>query len=155
MSEEEKTVRSSEAPEAAVPSAPEAHPASGNSPAAVGNDVRTLQDVRRDIKKESEQLDQARKEYGEALSIYKAAFFASKKEPTSEALSKELTAATNFVNFFKGPVDISAQRLERLEAERAQLQAAAKASSSEQKSKFLFRAAQYCISLQYCSLRCV
>ncbi len=152
MSEEEKTVRSSEVPEAAVPSAPpEAHPASGNSPAAVVS-VRTLQDVQRDIQKESEQLDQARKEFRAALSAYDDAWTASRREPTNTSLSEDLAKAKESKDDYKRLLDSSEKLLEDFKAERAELQAAAKASSSEQKSTFLFRAAQYCISLQYCNL---
>ncbi len=66
MSEDDKTVRSSETLEA-VPSAPKAHQASGSSPAVTKRYVRTLQDVQREINKINAQIDEARKEYQGAL----------------------------------------------------------------------------------------
>ncbi len=140
MSQEAKTVCSSETPEADT-SASESRPASGSSSAVTT--VRTLQDVEREIQKQKAQLEEANKKYQQALSFYTAAFLALKKEPNNETLSKELADAAQFVGFAKGPADISAQRLASLEAERAQLQAAAERAqlqaaadrASEQKSK--------------------
>ncbi len=136
MSEAVKTGSSSNTLEA-VPSTPAAHQASGNSPAAVGN-VRTLQDVQRDIQKEREQLDQARKEFRAALSAYDAAEAAWDKDPNNEVLSKKLAKAEKVWDACRNLVDISDGDLKRLVAELARLQADADASS-EQKSKFLFR----------------
>ncbi len=128
MSEEEQTVRSSGTPEAA----------------AVAN-VRTLQDVQRDIQKENvEFFYQARKEYRGAVSAYDAAWTASKSDPTNKVLSEDLAHAKEFRDIYKRLLDISEAHLEELEAERAQLQAAAN-RASEQKSKFLF-----CVSFCLC-----
>ncbi len=131
MSEETKTIRSSETPEADT-SASGSRPASGRS-SAVAN-VRTLQDVQREIDAEQVKFDEADKEYQQGLSLYTAAFLALKKEPNNETLSKELADATKFMDFIKGPFHATAKLLEGLSAERFRLQAAAIAAS-EQKSK--------------------
>ncbi len=137
MSEVEKTARSSETPEAAVPSAPEPHPASGNSLAAVGN-VRTLQDVQRDIQDENVTLLRFRGKYDNALSACDDARTASRREPTNTSLSEDLADARESRDGYKRLMDNSEKRLEKLGAELARLQAAANASSG-QKSKYLFR----------------
>ncbi len=142
MSEEKETVRSRETSEA--------HKDSCSSPAPVVS-VRTLQDVQRDCEKLKVLHDESVGEYEAAVSAYVAARDAWNKEPNSEVLSKKLTEAKASVEILKGLMDSRAKRLEKLEAELAQLQAAAN-RAFEQKSKFLFCAAQYCISLQYCNL---
>ncbi len=106
-------------------SAPEA---SAGSPATVPNVVRTLQDVERDIQKESMELDEARKKCKDAASARKAARSA-----------EELAEAKESVDLSRFFMEFGLKRLEMLNAELARLQAAATASSSEQKSKFLFR----------------
>ncbi len=70
MSQETRSVCSSETPEAHT-SASRSRPASGSSP-AVAN-VRTLQDVERDIAKYQGLHDQAMADYAAAMSGHKAA----------------------------------------------------------------------------------
>ncbi len=131
---EDKTDSSSATLKAAtITNAPVAHQASDSSPAAVASG-RTLRDVQREIDARQVKFDEADEKYQQAVSFYTAAFFALKKEPNNETLSKELADATKFVEVTKGPVDISAQILADLRAERARLQSVANASS-EQKSK--------------------
>ncbi len=133
MSEEERT-GSSSTPLKTVSSAPGAHQASHSS--TTGAKVRTLQDVQRDIQKESVEYDQAMAKFEDALSAYESALAACNKDPNDKVLSKELADAKYSRDSYKCLLDISAQFLASLEPERARLQAAADASS-EQKSKFL------------------
>ncbi len=134
MSQEEKTVPLSETPEAAIPSAPEAHQESSSSP-AVAN-VRTLQAVQLAIDTEDAVFNKAREKYMAALSTYETVSAAWFKDPTNKLLTKQLAVAEKFLAITAKSRDVSTQRLASLETERAQLQAAATASS-EQKSKFV------------------
>ncbi len=79
-------------------------------------------------------LDQAREGFQAALSAYDAARTATTREPTNTTLSQNLANAKESKDGYERLLDISEKRLERLEAELAQLQAYADAS----KSKFLF-----------------
>ncbi len=106
-------------------SAPEA---SAGSPATVSNVVRTLQDVERDIQKQRTKLDQLGKQCEDAFSALETA-----------RTAEELARAEKSMDFYRYLYGFSLKRLEMLDAELARLQAAATASSSEQKSKFLFR----------------
>ncbi len=133
---EEQTVRSSESPKTVL-SASTAAQASSSSPAA-GLKVRTLQDVERDFEEENATFIQIRADYRAALLAYNDACAASRKDPDRKALSGEVADAKESMDAYKALMDDSKERLANLKAERAQLQAPANVSSSEQKSKFLF-----------------
>ncbi len=126
MSQEEKTVRSSETPEA-VHSALEAQQASGISPAAVAS-VRTLQDVEREINNVKVQYNRAMMDYADATSRHKAALAAWNEDPKNERLTDRLEEAKLIRDSSTGLVlcrfvYLHAQRLTSLDAELARLQA--------------------------------
>ncbi len=146
MSEETKTVLSSETPEVVPSASAEAHQASSDSsPDVVTNDVRTLQDVERDIQEEKAQLDRARKEYREDQSDYEALLAASREDPNNKALSVQLDNARKFRDFSKKLIDISARCLAWLEGDLAEMQAAL----FEQKGKYLLCRRKPTIPLNY------
>ncbi len=147
MSQEEKTVRSSESP-LTVPSAPdrEAHQASSSSPAVIAN-VRTLQDVERDFNKKKAQFDEAAMEYDAALSAYDAALAAWNKDPKDKALSEDLAHAKVSRDAYKFLMDGSATLLAYSRAEHALLQA-----SRVQKSKLLCCFILYTYWTQCCTV---
>ncbi len=128
-----KTFPSSGAPEGDS-SAPEA---SGSSPATVAN-MRTLQDVERAIKENNATHIRVGETYATAIAAYLAAQAASKRDPTNKVLSDELADAKETRDACKSLIAAIEQGLATLQSERAQLRAAATASSSEQKSEFLF-----------------
>ncbi len=101
--------------------------ASASSPATVPNVVRTLQDVERDIQEEKAKLNRYRKQCDDAFSARVTA-----------RTAEERANAEKSMDTCRYMYDITEKHLESLVAERAQFQAAATASSSEQKSKFLF-----------------
>ncbi len=119
MSEEKETIRSSGTPGAAPP------PASSSPSATVAN-LRTVQDVEREIREEMMKLNRLMKQWEDAVSAHKAA-----------RTAEELAKAKESVDTYRFLMDISGKLFESLFAERAQLQVAANASS-EQKSEFLF-----------------
>ncbi len=141
MSKEERRVRSSATPEA-VPAAPEAHQVSRSSLTAVAN-VRTIEDVQRDIQKADKKFSRALERYEDAVSAYEAALDASKSDPTNEDLSKEVEDARELMYAHKSSKDDSAQLYTDLRAELARLQRAASAPSV-QKGK-----SSFCV---YCTL---
>ncbi len=121
MSEEDSSSNTLEARS----SAPEA---SASSPAAVPNVVRTLQDVERDIQEAKMKLNRFWKQCADAFSARETARTAEERANAEKSME-----TCRFM------YDITEKRLDWLDAERARLQPAATASSSEQKSKFLFR----------------
>ncbi len=116
MTDETKTIRSSGTPEVEAP------PASSRPPATVAN-LRTLQDVEREIREEMMKLNRLRKQWEDAVSAQKAA-----------RTAEELAKAKKSVDAYWCWMDISVKLLDTLFAERARLQATATVSSSEQKS---------------------
>ncbi len=101
---------------------------------AVAN-VRTLQDVQRDIQKESMRLAQARGRYEYALWDYDTARTASSEDPNNKILSEKLADTKESRDAHISLMDISARLLAKLDAEKVGLHAAANISSA-QYSKF-------------------
>ncbi len=101
--------------------------ASVGSPATVPNNVRTLQDVERDIQEGIMKLNRFWEQSAAAFSAYETA-----------RTAEERANAEKSMDTCRFMYDITEKHLESLVAERAQFQPAATASSSEQKSKFLF-----------------
>ncbi len=119
------------------------------SPAAVLK-VRTLQDVQRDFEEENATFIRYRGKCEAALSAYDDAWTASRKDPDRKALSGEAADAKESKDACKAVMDDSKQLLADLKAERAQLQAPANVSTSEQKSMFLLCFVLYCTVLYMC-----
>ncbi len=120
MSEETKTVSSSQTPEADS-SASEARSA---APPAIAKVRTRLQDVRLEISQESVRLSHAITKYEHARSAQKAALAARNRDPNNEVLSEELAHATELLKSWDSLSDISAEHLERLRTELQQLRLA-------------------------------